>query len=194
MHVAESVIGRSTMCQEDDQANGRMTVAVEGQQVVSPFFPNPDCSLLFAVLRLLVVTYSLDRRDVLGAEHQVIELETRAVSACCFVTGVSFRMCGNHRPLTFHELASGRFLQLLCVFVQAAVFSLAMNDAKAGDGESPNTGHADDRRGTGVLKQVLSLPSTDGSVISLGPESTASCRVVCFLGLSARWQTFMRHV
>ena len=134
------------------------------------------------MLRPLVVKYSLGRQDVLGAEHQVIELETRAVSACCFVTGVSFPMCGNHRPLTFHELASGRFLQLLCVFVQAAVFSLAMNDAKAGDGESPNTGHADDGRGTGVLKQVLSLPATDGSVISFGPESTASCRVVCFLG------------
>ena len=91
-------------------------------------------------------------------------------------------MCGNHRPLTFHELASGRFLQLLCVFVQAAVFSLAMNDAKAGGGESPNTGHADDGRGTGVLKQVLSLPATDGSVISLGPSQRLRVAWCVFLG------------
>ena len=104
------------------------------------------------MLRPLVVKYSLGRQDVLGAEHQVIELETRAVSACCFVTGVSFPMCGNHRPLTFHELASGRFLQLLCVFVQAAVFSLAMNDAKAGDGESPKR----------CVRQGLGLANTFG--------------------------------
>jgi len=70
----------------------------------------------------------------------------------------------------------------LCAVLIVIACSTVLKDVRAVDTDLSRTGQTGSSVSPRILKQVFSLPATDGSVISVGADATAPCRVVCFLG------------